>query len=86
MNTNLLLAILSVEDADAVKKLGLILRIAECFDRTKNNVIVDINCDILGDSVILKTVTSADATYEIQRGMDVGKEFEKIFGKKLEIL
>ncbi len=78
--------ILTVDDVDAVKKLGIILRLAECFDRTKNNVIVDINCDILGDSVILKTVTSSDATYEIQRGMEVGKDFEKIFHKKLEIL
>ena len=78
--------ILTVEDADAVKKLGVILRLAECFDRTKNSVIVDINCDILGDSVIMKTVTIADATFEIQRGMDVGRDFEKTFKKKLEIL
>ena len=78
--------ILTVEDIDATKKLGVILRLAECFDRTKNSVIVDINCDILGDSVIMKTVTIADATFEIQRGMDVGRDFEKTFHKKLEIL
>ena len=78
--------ILTVEDIDATKKLGVILRLAECFDRTKNNVIVDINCDILGDSVIMKTVTTADATYEIQRGMEIGRDFEKVFHKKLEIL
>lgn len=78
--------ILTVEDIDATKKLGTILRLAECFDRTKNSVIVDINCDILGDSVIMKTVTTADATFEIQRGMAVGRDFEKIFHKKLEIL
>lgn len=78
--------ILTLEDVDAVKKLGLILRLAECFDRTKNNVIIDINCDILGDSVIMKTVTTSDATYEIQRGMEISKDFEKIYHKKLEIL
>lgn len=78
--------ILTVEDIEATKKLGVILRLAECFDRTKNSVIVDINCDILGDSVIMKTVTIADATFEIQRGMDVGRDFEKTFHKKLEIL
>ena len=78
--------ILTVEDVEATKKLGVILRLAECFDRTKNSVIVDINCDILGDSVIMKTVTVADATFEIQRGMDVGRDFEKTFHKKLEIL
>lgn len=78
--------ILTVDDVDAVKKLGIILRLAECFDRTKNSVIVDVNCDILGDSVIMKTITVADATFEIQRGMEVGRDFEKIFHKKIEIL
>ena len=78
--------ILTLEDIDAVKKLGIILRLAECFDRTKNSVIVDINCDILGDSVIMKTITVADASFEIQRGMEVGRDFEKIFHKKIEIL
>lgn len=78
--------ILTVDDIEATKKLGVILRLAECFDRTKNSVIVDINCDILGDSVIMKTVTTADATYEIQRGMEIGRDFEKTFHKKLEIL
>ena len=78
--------ILTAEDIEATKKLGVILRLAECFDRTKNSVIVDINCDILGDSVIMKTVTIADGTFEIQRGMDVGRDFEKTFHKKLEIL
>ena len=78
--------ILTEEDIDAVKKLGIILRLAECFDRTKNSVIVDINCDILGDSVIMKTVTISDASFEIQRGMEVGRDFEKYFNKKLSIL
>ena len=78
--------ILTVEDVDAAKKLGIILRLAECFDRTKNNLIIDINCDILGDSVIMKTITTADATFEIQRGMEIGRDFEKTFNKKLEIL
>ncbi len=78
--------ILNADDIDAVKKLGLILRLAECFDRTKNNVIVDLNCDILGDSVIMKTITTSDASFEIQRGMETGKDFEKIFHKKIEIL
>ena len=78
--------ILTVDDIDATKKLGIILRLAECFDRTKNNLIIDINCDILGDSVIMKTVTTSDATFEIQRGMEIGRDFEKIFHKKLEIL
>jgi len=78
--------ILTVEDIDAAKKLGIILRLAECFDRTKNSVIVDVNCDILGDSVIMKTISIADASLEVQRGLEVSRDFEKVFCKKLEIL
>ena len=36
--------------------------------------------------IIMKTITIADATFEIQRGMEVGRDFEKTFHKKLEIL
>jgi len=78
--------ILTEEDLGAVNKLGVILRLAEAFDRTKNNVIVDITCDILGDSVIMKTFTTGDSTYEIAKALDASKDFEKNFKKKLEIL
>lgn len=78
--------ILTEEDLVAVNKLGVILRLAEAFDRTKNNVIVDITCDILGDSVIMKTFTTGDSTYEIAKALDASKDFEKNFKKKLEIL
>ena len=74
------------DDAAAVSKLGVILRLAEAFDRTKNSVIVDISCDILGDSVIMKTIKTADNTYEIQKAQEASKDFEKYFGKKIEIL
>ena len=77
---------LTDEDLDAVKKLGVIVALAENFDRTKNGLVVDVNCDILGDSVIMKTVATADAEYLIRKALDCGKEFEKNFHKKLEIL
>jgi hypothetical protein len=34
----------------------------------------------------MKTITTSDATYEIQRGMEISRDFEKIYHKKLEIL
>lgn len=78
--------IITEEDLDAVKKLGVILALAENLDRTKNGIVVDINCDILGDSVIMKTVATADADYQIRKALECGKDFEKNFHKKLEIL
>ena len=78
--------LISEEDIGAVKKLGIIIRLAEAFDRTKNSVIVDINCDILGDSVIMKTIAVGDNSYEIEKAGECAKDFEKNFGKKIEIL
>lgn len=78
--------LISEEDISAVKKLGIIVRLAEAFDRTKNNVIVDINCDILGDSVIMKTIAVGDNSYEIEKASECARDFEKNFGKKIEIL
>ena len=78
--------ILTDEDIDAVKKLGSILRLAESFDYTKSNTIADISCDILGDSVIMKTIAVGDNSYEIEKAQEGAKEFEKYFHKKIEIL
>lgn len=78
--------IITEEDLDAVKKLSVILRLAENLDRTKNGAVIDINCDILGDSVIMKTVATENADYQISKALECGKEFERQFHKKLEIL
>ena len=74
------------EDISAVCKLGCILRMAEAFDKTRTSAIVDISCDILGDSVIMKTIAVSDNSFEIEKALEGSKEFEKYFHKKLEIL
>ena len=66
--------------------MGAILRLAESFDHTKTNAIADISCDILGDSVIMKTIAVGDNSYEIEKAQEGAKEFEKYFHKKIEIL
>ncbi len=74
------------EDIDAIKKLGVIIKIAECFDRSCGGLIVGLNCDVLGDSVILKTRTQGDCTLEIKDAMTALPEFRRAFKKNLEIL
>lgn len=74
------------EDLDVVKKLGVMLRIAESLDRASSGTIKGINCDILGDSVIMKTEVDGDATLEIKNAMTATTEFRKSFHKNLEIL
>ena len=78
--------IVSEDDLEIVKKLGVMLRIAESLDRADSGTIKSINCDILGDSVIMKTEVEGDATLEIKNALSASTEFRKAFHKNLEIL
>ena len=78
--------ILTDEDMDAVKKLGVIVRMADALDRFNKNKIQDITCDILGDSVILKTIVDTNAEMEIREALRAESDFVKAFRKRLEIL
>jgi exopolyphosphatase/guanosine-5'-triphosphate,3'-diphosphate pyrophosphatase len=74
------------EDLDAVKKLGVLLRIAESLDRTHCGLVSGLNCDVLGDSVIMKTMVTGDAALEIRDAEAANPEFKRAFKKNLEIL
>lgn len=74
------------EQLDAVKKLAVILKLAESLDITGFGRIVDISCDILGDSVIMKTITEGNVDLEIKCAMMYSNDFKKAFNKNLEIL
>ena len=78
--------IVSDEDLDIVKKLGVLLRIGEALDRSGMGVVTGINCDVLGDSVIMKTEVTGDAALEIRQAMEAGPDFKRTFKKNLEIL
>lgn len=78
--------ILTDDDLDAVRKLGIIVRLAVALNSSKKQTIVDIVCDILGDSIIMKTIVSGDANYDILQGMKVAGDYRKIFKKNLQII
>ncbi len=78
--------ILQEDDIEIVKRLGVMLRIAESLDRSNAGVVKGINCDILGDSVIMKTEVEGDASLEIRDALAASAEFKKSFRKNLEIL
>ena len=76
----------SEEDVDVIRKLGIMLRIAESLDRSMSSCILSINCDVLGDSVIMKTEVDGDASLEIKDALNAYSDFKRIFHKNLEIL
>lgn len=78
--------IVNDEDLDAVKKLAVIIKLATKMNITNSGAIKDVACDVLGDTVILKTEVEKDATLEISQAMSVSNDFKKIYGKNLQIL
>lgn len=79
-------SIIRDEDLIAVMKLSVILRIAESLDCSKTSSIKTLTCDVLGDSVIMKTMGEGDCSLEIKNALTVGSDFAKAFKKNLEIL
>lgn len=78
--------LLTEEDLEAVRKLAVIVKLADSLDKYSRKHIVDINCDILGDSVIMKTIATSPAELEIREGVKIENDFIRAFKKHLEIL
>lgn len=78
--------ILKEEDLIVVMKLSVILRIAESLDRSMSGAIKELNCDVLGDSVIMKTVAEGDCSLEIKDALKIAPDFARAYKKNLEIL
>ncbi len=79
--------IVKEEDLSAVRKLAAMLKLAVSLDRSQQGNIVDLACDVLGDSVIMKTVTNgADIQFEVKSALEASNDFKKVFNKNLEIL
>lgn len=78
--------ILTEDDLDAVRKLGVIVNLAASLDRSRNQNVYDISCDILGDSIIMKTLVKSDSEFDIRQGMKVGADFKKVLKKYLQII
>ncbi len=78
--------IVNDDDLDIVRKLGVLLRIAESLDRDGTGMVTGLNCDVLGDSVIMKTELAGDAALEIRQAMNANAEFKRAYHKNLEIL
>ena len=78
--------IVTDEDLDAVRKLAIIIKMATMLNITNSNTVKDIACDVLGDTVILKTEVERDATLEISQAMSCAGDFKKVYGKNLQIL
>lgn len=78
--------LLTDEDLNAVRKLGVIVKLAVALNSSKQLVVTDVVCDILGDSIIMKLIVNSDPTYEIMQGMKVSSDYRKFFKKNLQLI
>ena len=78
--------ILTQEDIDAIRKLAVILSISESLDRSMSGVVTGLSCDVLGDSVIVKTESDGDCALEVKDALSMAAEFQAAYGKRLELL
>ncbi len=78
--------ILTDEDVEAIRKMGVLVNLAVNLNASRKNIITDIVCDILGDSIIMKTIVNSDPSFEIIQSMKVAEDFKKIFKKSLQII
>ena len=79
-------AIVDEEDLVCARKIAGLISLASALDRGKQNKIKEISCDLLGDIVIIKAKTDADASYEISEANKINNAFKKIFNKTYQIM
>ena len=78
--------ILTDEDLDAVRKLGVLIQLASAMDKSRMGNITDITCDILGDSIIMKTIVKSDACFDVMQAQKVRSDFKRVFKKTLQVI
>lgn len=78
--------VVTEEDSVAVKKVGVLVQLAAALDASKSGAVDDLTCDILGDSIIMKTIVNKEADFEIKEAMKVNTNFKKVFTKFIEVI
>lgn len=78
--------IVNEEDLIAVRKIGMLIKLAESLDCNKQRKVYEVNCDLLGDIVIIKIRTNGNAIYEMQEANKLVGQFKKIFKKNFQII
>ncbi|NMC27994.1 MAG: Ppx/GppA family phosphatase [Syntrophomonadaceae bacterium] len=78
--------LLNPEDVTVIHKLGLLIRIAEGLDRSMNSNTADIQCSILKDAVVIKTIAAVSNSLEINEALKSSTYFKKLFRRQLIIV
>lgn len=78
-------SVLRKTDMRTIEQLSLLLRIAECLDRSETGIVADVACQLGKNSVKLKTLCSGDAELELSLAGENGEEFRRLFKRLLVV-
>ena len=78
-------ASLNRRQQEKVRALAAILRVADGLDRTHRNLVDDITCRIVSDSLVLICKTSGNAEEELLFGLEKSDLMEEVFGMRVEV-
>ena len=75
------------EDLENIRKLAVMVKLAILLDKFERKKIIDLTCDILGDSVIFKTVCDPadNCDLEIKESLKARPDFRRVFNKHLDV-
>ncbi|ODA39756.1 exopolyphosphatase [Desulfosporosinus sp. BG] len=76
--------LLTEEDKYVIQRLGIILRLAECFDRKRNGNITKVECKLKSDQLFLRLFSKGTTETEQKEVESRGAYFTKVFGKTLQ--
>jgi exopolyphosphatase/guanosine-5'-triphosphate,3'-diphosphate pyrophosphatase len=76
--------LLTEEDKYVIQRLGIILRLAESFDRKRNGNITKVECRLKSDCLFLHLFAKGNTEGERNEVESRGAYFTKIFGKTLQ--
>ncbi|MEA4924073.1 MAG: exopolyphosphatase [Syntrophomonadaceae bacterium] len=79
-------SLLYEDDVQAIRGIGVLLRIARSLDRSMSGMITDVLCDIREDKAIIKTFAKGSIDLEIADALRYCEDFKKAFHKDLYII
>jgi exopolyphosphatase/guanosine-5'-triphosphate,3'-diphosphate pyrophosphatase len=77
--------LLNEREKHCVQKLGILLRLAECFDRRKKGYISNAVCTENSETVLIQLVSNDPTDGERKLAEECKESFLKLFGKTLQI-
>jgi len=80
------LSLLDYNDVGVIRKLGVILQIAEALDRRMQANVKRIDCQLEEDNVTLKLLAQHNPDLEIREALEASAAFCKLFGKQLYVV